>query len=116
MVKGAVKQTSKRVLDLLDFLEDHYVAAVRYLPLKELGPNGETHQVWASDRAKVDKEDWTIATGRTDERTRSFTLRFYKQLDAGPQVKPYVLEEVDATDEAGWPASLAFAKETAFGA
>ena len=114
VIKGAVLQTSKRVLDLLDLLEDEYVSVVRYLPLKKTGPNGETHQVWASERAKLDKENWTIGTGRTDDRSRSFTMRTFKPEGAAPEARPYVLAEVDAADEAGWPASLDFAKEAAF--
>jgi hypothetical protein len=116
VIKGAVKQTSKRVLDLLDFLESNYVVCKRLLPLRAPGSGGQTHQMWASTKAKLDKENWTVATGRQDERTRSFTMRLFKGegLAGDPLNRPYVLAEIDVTDEATWPDSAAPFKETAF--
>lgn len=116
VIKGAVKQTSKRVLDLLDLMETEYVTIVRYLPLKVVGASDETHQVIASAKAKIDRENWSISTGRTDKRTRAFTLRLYKADGAAATVKPYVLEEVDASDDTGWPSTLDGFKEADFAA
>lgn len=116
VIKGAVMQTSTRVLNLLDFMEDNEVVVKRALPLKAVGPQGETHQVWASARAKVDKENWTISTARQDQRTRQFTIRTFKADPTAVGVKPYVVAEVNLADESTWPAELDFAKETAFGA
>jgi hypothetical protein len=114
VIKGAVKQTSKRVMDLLDFMETNYVTVKRLLPLRKAGAGGETHQLWGSQMAKLDMENWTIATGRQDERTRAFTIRTFQGAAADALKRPYVLEEVDLSDETGWPASAAPFKEAAF--
>lgn len=116
VIKGAVMQTSQRVLDLLDFLEDNEVVVKRALPLKKVAPGGETHQLWAAQRAKVDKENWTLSTARQDQRTRQFTIRTFKQDPTDAAAKPYVMRDVNLSDESTWPAALDFAKETAFGA
>lgn len=114
-VTGAVLQTDKRVLDLLDFLEDEEVVCKRLLPLKTVGPTGETHQLWGSERSKIDRENWRMATGRTDARTRPFTARWLKDDPSDATVKPYDLFELDVAAEAGWPPAAAPYKETAFG-
>ena len=114
-VKGVVRQTSKRVMNLLDWLEDNEVPCLRLLNLKDADGDA-THQAWASERMSLDKENWTMATGRNDKRTRAFTARFFKPVGAGANVKPYVLEEVNIADEASWPASMDPFLETAFAA
>ena len=115
VIGNAARQTDDYTLHLLEWLESNEVPARYALPageadFSELGDGSdvrEVHQVWAFNAAGVDTENYRIAT--TGKRTRPFTLRAIKKGANPVKVGPLT---VDLADQTGWPAALAFAKDT----
>ena len=104
------KMTGARTLKLLRWLEDNFVPCKRVLPLQEDATND---QLWYFPRVKVDKEDWRMNVQAAQQRQRPFTIRA-ANADETDVTDPYVFDDVDLSDETGWPAELADAKEAIF--